>query len=171
MAGSVNKVILVGNLGRDPESRSFQNGGKVVNLRIATSETWKDRNSGERKEKTEWHSVAIFNEGLANTAERYLRKGSKVYVEGQLQTRKWQDQSGQDRYSTEVVLQGFNAVLVLLDRREGEGGGRGGWDEDAGGGDFNSSFVGSGSGGGARSGAASSRPAPFDADLDDDVPF
>jgi single-strand DNA-binding protein len=173
MAGSVNKVILVGNLGRDPESRSFQNGGKVVNLRIATSETWKDRNSGERKEKTEWHSVAIFNEGLANTAERYLRKGSKVYIEGQLQTRKWQDQSGQDRYSTEVVLQGFNAVLVLLDRREGEGGGRGGWDEDAGGGDFNSSFVGSGSGsgGGARSGAASSRPAPFDADLDDDVPF
>jgi single-strand DNA-binding protein len=171
MAGSVNKVILVGNLGRDPESRSFQNGGKVVNLRIATSETWKDRNSGERKEKTEWHSVAIFNEGLANTAERYLRKGSKVYVEGQLQTRKWQDQSGQDRYSTEVVLQGFNAVLVLLDRREGEGGGRGGWDEDAGGGDFNSSFVGSGSGGGARSGAASSRPTPFDADLDDDVPF
>jgi len=171
MAGSVNKVILVGNLGRDPESRSFQNGGKVVNLRIATSETWKDRNTGERKEKTEWHSVAIFNEGLANTAERYLRKGSKVYVEGQLQTRKWQDQSGQDRYSTEVVLQGFNAVLVLLDRREGEGGGRGGWDEDAGGGDFNSSFVGSGSGGGARSGAASSRPAPFDADLDDDVPF
>ena len=171
MAGSVNKVILVGNLGRDPESRSFQNGGKVVNLRIATSESWKDRNSGERKEKTEWHSVAIFNEGLANTAERYLRKGSKVYIEGQLQTRKWQDQSGQDRYSTEVVLQGFNAVLVLLDRREGEGGGRGGWDEDAGGGDFNSSFVGSGSGGSRGSGGGSSRPAPFDADLDDDVPF
>ena len=171
MAGSVNKVILIGNLGRDPESRAFQNGGKVVNLRIATSDTWKDRNTGERKEKTEWHSVAIFNEGLANTAERYLRKGSKVYVEGQLQTRKWQDQSGQDRYSTEVVLQGFNAVLVLLDRREGEGGGRGGWDEDTGGGDFNSSFVGSGSGAGARSGPTSSRPAPFDADLDDDVPF
>jgi len=171
MAGSVNKVILVGNLGRDPESRSFQNGGKVVNLRIATSESWKDRNSGERKEKTEWHSVAIFNEGLANTAERYLRKGSKVYIEGQLQTRKWQDQSGQDRYSTEVVLQGFNAVLVLLDRREGEGGGRGGWDEDAGGGDFNSSFVGSGSGGSRGSSGGSSRPAPFDADLDDDVPF
>ena len=170
MAGSVNKVILVGNLGRDPESRSFQNGGKVVNLRIATSETWKDRNSGERKEKTEWHSVAIFNEGLANTAERYLRKGSKVYIEGQLQTRKWQDQSGQDRYSTEVVLQGFNAVLVLLDRREGEGGGRGGWDEDAGGGDFNSSFVGSG-GGSRGGGGGGSRPAPFDADLDDDVPF
>ena len=171
MAGSVNKVILVGNLGRDPESRSFQNGGKVVNLRIATSETWKDRNTGERKEKTEWHSVAIFSEGLANVAEKYLRKGSKVYIEGQLQTRKWQDQSGQDRYSTEVVLQGFNAVLVLLDRREGEGGGRGGWDEDAGGGDFNSSFVGSGSGGSRGSSGGSSRPAPFDADLDDDVPF
>ena len=172
MAGSVNKVILVGNLGRDPESRSFQNGGKVVNLRIATSETWKDRNSGERREKTEWHSVAIFNEALANTAERFLRKGSKVYIEGQLQTRKWQDQSGQDSYSTEIVLQGFNAVLVLLDRREGEGGGRGGWDEDAGGGDFNSSFVGSGGGSrGGGSGGGSSRPAAFDSDLDDDVPF
>jgi single-strand DNA-binding protein len=173
MAGSVNKVILVGNLGRDPESRSFQNGGKVVNLRIATSESWKDRNSGERKEKTEWHSVAIFNEGLANTAERYLRKGSKVYIEGQLQTRKWQGQDGQDKYSTEVVLQGFNAVLVLLDRREGEGGGRsGGWEEDAGGNDFNSSFVGSG-GGAARGGGSTGggRPAAFDSDLDDDVPF
>ncbi len=175
MAGSVNKVILVGNLGRDPESRSFQNGGKVVNLRIATSETWKDRNSGERKEKTEWHSVAIFSEGLANVAEKYLRKGSKVYLEGALQTRKWQGQDGQDKYSTEIVLQGFNAVLVLLDRREGEGGGRsGGWDEDAGGNDFNnSSFVGSGGGaarGGAPSGGAG-RPAAFDSDLDDDVPF
>ncbi|MBX9815954.1 MAG: single-stranded DNA-binding protein, partial [Sphingomonas sp.] len=104
MAGSVNKVILVGNLGRDPETKSFQNGGKVVNLRIATSETWKDRNSGERKERTEWHSVAIFNEALAGVAERYLRKGSKVYIEGQLETRKWQDANGQDRYSTEVVL-------------------------------------------------------------------
>ena len=175
MAGSVNKVILVGNLGRDPESRSFQNGGKVVNLRIATSETWKDRTSGERKEKTEWHSVAIFSEGLANVAEKYLRKGSKVYLEGALQTRKWQGQDGQDKYSTEIVLQGFNAVLVLLDRREGEGGGArsGGWDEDAGGNDFNSSFVGSGGGaarGGAPSGGAG-RPAAFDSDLDDDVPF
>ncbi|HWI85447.1 MAG TPA: single-stranded DNA-binding protein [Sphingomonas sp.] len=174
MAGSVNKVILVGNLGRDPESRSFQNGGKVVNLRIATSESWKDRNSGERKEKTEWHSVAIFSEGLANVAEKYLRKGSKVYLEGALQTRKWQGQDGQDKYSTEVVLQGFNAVLVLLDRREGEGGGRsGGWDEEAGGNDFNSSFAGSG-GGGSRAGAAApsgGRPAAFDSDLDDDVPF
>ncbi len=115
MAGSVNKVILVGNLGRDPESRSFQNGGKVVELRIATSESWKDRNSGERKEKTEWHTVKIFNDGLAGVAERYLRKGSKVYIEGALATRKWQDQSGADRYSTEITLQGFNSVLVLLD--------------------------------------------------------
>ena len=119
MAGSVNKVILVGNLGRDPESRSFQNGGKVVNLRIATSESWKDKNSGERKEKTEWHSVAIFNEGLANVAERFLRKGSKVYLEGTLQTRKWQDQSGQDRYATEIVLNGFNSVLTMLDGPQG----------------------------------------------------
>jgi single-strand DNA-binding protein len=171
MAGSVNKVILVGNLGRDPESRSFQNGGKVVELRIATSESWKDRNSGERKEKTEWHTVKVFSEGLANVAEKYLRKGSKVYLEGALTTRKWQDQSGADRYSTEIVLQGFNAVLVLLDRREGEGGGRsGGWEEDAGGNDFNSSFAGSG-GGASRGGAGSSRPAAFDSDLDDDVPF
>jgi single-strand DNA-binding protein len=134
MAGSVNKVILVGNLGRDPESRSFQNGGKVVELRIATSETWKDKQSGERKERTEWHTVKVFAEGLANVAERYLRKGSKVYLEGALQTRKWQDQSGADRYSTEVVLQGFNAQLVLLDGPGGEqrsepqgGGGNSGW--------------------------------------------
>jgi len=172
MAGSVNKVILVGNLGRDPESRSFQNGGKVVELRIATSESWKDRNSGERKEKTEWHTVKVFSEGLANVAERYLRKGSKVYLEGALQTRKWQDQSGADRYSTEIVLQGFNATLVLLDRREGEGGGSS-WNEDAGGGnEFNSSFAGSGGArGGASAGGGSSRPAAFDSDLDDDVPF
>lgn len=115
MAGSVNKVILVGNLGQDPESRSFSNGGKVVNLSIATSESWKDKNSGERKEKTEWHRVAIFNEGLASIAERYLKKGSKVYLEGALQTRKWQDAEGNDRYSTEVVLQGFNSVLTMLD--------------------------------------------------------
>jgi single-strand DNA-binding protein len=125
MSGSVNKVILVGNLGRDPESRSFQNGGKVVELRIATSESWKDRNSGERKEKTEWHTVKVFNEGLANVAERYLRKGSKVYIEGALTTRKWQDQSGADRYSTEIVLQGFNSVLTMLDGPSGETGGRG----------------------------------------------
>ncbi|MBW8745765.1 MAG: single-stranded DNA-binding protein [Sphingomonas sp.] len=173
MAGSVNKVILVGNLGRDPESRSFQNGGKVVELRIATSESWKDRNSGERKEKTEWHTVKVFSEGLANVAERYLRKGSKVYLEGALQTRKWQDQSGADRYSTEIVLQGFNATLVLLDRREGEGGGSSSsWSEDAGGNDFNSSFAGAGaSRGAAGAGAGGGRPAAFDSDLDDDVPF
>ena len=116
---SVNKVILVGNLGRDPEIRSFQNGGRVVNLRIATSETWKDKTTGERKEKTEWHSVAIFSEGLCSVAERFLRKGSKVYLEGQLQTRKWTDQQGAERYSTEVVLQGFNATLVLLDDKRG----------------------------------------------------
>lgn len=115
MAGSVNKVILVGNLGRDPEVRSFQNGGKVAELRIATSESWKDRNTGERKEKTEWHTVKIFTEGLVNVAERYLRKGSKVYIEGALATRKWQDQQGNDRYSTEITLQGFNASLVMLD--------------------------------------------------------
>jgi len=182
VAGSVNKVILIGNLGRDPESRSFQNGGKVVNLRIATTESWKDRNSGERREKTEWHSVAIFNENLARIAEQYLRKGSKVYIEGQLQTRKWQDQSGQDRYSTEIVLQGFNGQLTLLD-------GRGGGGDQGGGDDYSSSFgggasgggygggggaggFGGGSGGGARggSGGAPSRP-PFDSDLDDDVPF
>ncbi|WP_343518130.1 single-stranded DNA-binding protein [Sphingomonas sp.] len=120
MAGSVNKVILLGKLGRDPESRTFSNGGKVVELRVATSETWKDRNTGERKERTEWHTVKLFSEGLANVAERYLRKGSSVYLEGQLQTRKWQDQAGADRYATEVVLQGFDAKLVLLD---GPGGG------------------------------------------------
>jgi single-strand DNA-binding protein len=165
MAGSVNKVILVGNLGRDPESRSFQNGGKVVNLRIATSESWKDRNSGERKEKTEWHSVAIFNEGLANVAERYLRKGSKVYVEGQLQTRKWQDQSGQDRYSTEIVLQGFNSVLTMLD---GPGGGSGG---GGGGGSDYDDGPGGGYGGGDSRPQSRPKPAAFDSDLDDDVPF
>lgn len=177
MAGSVNKVILVGNLGRDPESRSFQNGGKVVNLRIATSESWKDRNSGERKEKTEWHSVAIFNEGLANVAERYLRKGSKVYIEGSLQTRKWQDQNGQDKYSTEIVLQGFNSVLTMLDGAPGGGGGSGGGgggrgsDDDGwgGGGGSGGGFGGGGSRGGG--GGGSSRPPAFDADLDDDVPF
>jgi len=119
MAGSVNKVILVGNLGRDPEVRSFQNGGKVAELRIATSESWKDKTSGERKERTEWHTVKIFTEGLVSVAERFLRKGSKVYLEGQLQTRKWQDQAGADRYSTEITLQGFGGVLVLLDKNEG----------------------------------------------------
>lgn len=125
MAGSVNKVILVGNLGRDPEVRNFPNGGKVVNLRIATSETWKDKASGERKERTEWHSVAIFNEGIAKIAEQYLKKGSTVYLEGQLETRKWQDQSGSDKYSTEVVLRPFNGVMTLLGGKpSGDGGGQ-----------------------------------------------
>lgn len=123
MAGSVNKVILVGNLGRDPEVRSFPSGGKVCNLRIATSESWRDKQSGEKREKTEWHSVAIFAEGLVRVAEQYLRKGSKVYLEGQLETRKWQDQSGQERYSTEVVLRPYNSTMVLLDGREGGSGG------------------------------------------------
>ena len=176
MAGSVNKVILVGNLGRDPESRTFQNGGKVVELRIATSEQWKDRNSGERKERTEWHTVKVFNEGLANVAERYLRKGSKVYIEGALQTRKWQDQDGKDRYSTEIVLQGFNSVLTMLDGAPGGGGGGG----DRGGGGFSSGrddfggasggrddFAGASSGGGFGGGGRGG----FSDDLDDDVPF
>ncbi|MEG3181581.1 single-stranded DNA-binding protein [Sphingomonas sp. LT1P40] len=189
MAGSVNKVILVGNLGRDPEARSFSNGGKVVELRVATSESWKDRNSGEKKERTEWHTVKLFSEGLANVAERYLRKGSKVYLEGQLQTRKWQDKDGGDRYSTEIVLQGFDAKLVMLDGPGGAGGGSsggggGGRDEWGGGGndDFagqssNRGGGGGGYGGGGGGGGRSSPPAGggagggFPDDLDDDVPF
>ncbi|KZY56058.1 single-stranded DNA-binding protein, partial [Erythrobacter sp. HI0063] len=132
MAGSLNKVMLIGNLGQDPEVRSFQNGGKVCNLRIATSEQWKDRNTGERQERTEWHTVAIFSEGLINVCENYLKKGSKVFIEGKLQTRKWQDQNGQDRYSTEVVLRGFDGTLTMLDgpgggQRGGGGGGGGGY--------------------------------------------
>jgi single-strand DNA-binding protein len=182
MAGSVNKVILVGNLGRDPESRAFQNGGKVVNLRIATSDTWKDRNTGERKEKTEWHSVAIFNEGLANVAEKYLRKGSKVYIEGALQTRKWTDAQGQDKYSTEIVLQGFNSVLTMLDGAPGGGGGGGGGPRDdfggnddfgGGGGGFGGgrSSGGAAGGGGNRGGGFNQGGGGFADDLDDDVPF
>ena len=124
MAGSVNKVILIGNLGRDPEIRSFDNGGKVANLRIATSETWKDKQTGERRERTEWHSVAIFNTGLVTVAENYLKKGSKVYIEGQLETRKWQDQEGKDRYSTEVVLRPYTSTLTMLDGRQGGGEGQ-----------------------------------------------
>ncbi|MFW2831449.1 single-stranded DNA-binding protein [Sphingomonas sp. ID0503] len=179
MAGSVNKVILVGNLGRDPESRSFSNGGKVVNLRIATTETWKDRGTGERKEKTEWHSVAIFNENIGRVAEQYLRKGSQVYIEGQLQTRKWQDQQGQDRYTTEIVIQNFNGTLTLLGGR-GEGGGGGGGGYSGGGDDYG--FGGGapsgggggygGGGGGSRGGGGGQQQRPvFDSDLDDDVPF
>ena len=165
MAGSVNKVILVGNLGADPEARSLPSGGEVVNLRIATSETWNDRKSGERQERTEWHRVVIFNENLGRVAKQYLRKGSKVYLEGQLQTRKWQDNSGQDRYSTEVVLQNFRGELVLLDRREG--GGSGGF---GGGDDFEGAAF--GGGGGENKSFSQPRPQPaFDSDLDDDVPF
>jgi len=162
MAG-VNKVILVGNLGQDPESRTFSNGGEVVNLRIATSENWKDRD-GNRQERTEWHSVAIFNENLGRVAKNYLRKGSKVYIEGQLQTRKWQDQSGNDRYTTEIVLQKFRGELVLLDAR-GEGGGGGSF-----GGDDYGSSSGSFGGGGSKT-QSRPQPAAFDTDLDDDVPF
>jgi len=164
MAGSVNKVILVGNLGKDPESRTFANGGEVVSFSVATSENWKDRASGERKEKTEWHNVSIFSEGLARVAKSYLRKGSKVYLEGQLETRKWQDQSGNDRYSTDVVLRQFNSAMVLLDSR-GEGGGGG---RDFGGDDFSGGF--SGGGGGSKP-QSRPQPAAFDTDLDDDVPF
>ncbi len=177
MAGSVNKVILVGNLGKDPESRSFQNGGKVVSFSVATSESWKDKNSGERKDKTEWHNVSIFSEGLARVAEQYLKKGSKVYLEGQLETRKWQDKDGNDRFTTDVVLRNFNSSMVLLDSREGGGGGGGGGGSRGGGGDYDRDEGGRGSGGGnfggggaARSGGAS-RPSAFDSDLDDDVPF
>ncbi len=165
MAGSVNKVIIVGNLGRDPETRTFQNGGKVCNLRIATSESWKDRNTGERRERTEWHSVAIFNENLVRLAEQYLSKGSKVYIEGKLETRKWQDQSGQDRYSTEVVLRPYAGELTFLDSRDGGGGGGGG--ASGGGssdGDYGGDYGGSGGGGGGQSRA----PAR---DIDDEIPF
>jgi single-strand DNA-binding protein len=160
MAG-VNKVILVGNLGADPEARSLNNGGEVVNMRVATSENWKDRD-GNRQERTEWHNVVIFNENLGRVAKNYLRKGSKVYLEGQLQTRKWQDQSGNDKYTTEVVLQRFRGELVLLDSREGAAGGRG---------SFNDSY--DDFGGGSAPARTQSRPQPaaFDTDLDDDVPF
>jgi single-strand DNA-binding protein len=169
MAGSVNKVILVGNLGADPEIRRTQDGRPIANLSVATSESWRDKNSGERREKTEWHRVVIFNEGLCKIAENYLKKGSKVYLEGQLQTRKWQDQSGQDKYSTEVVLQGFNGNLTMLDgRNEGGGGGGGSRGGDyGGGGDFGGGSSGGDRGGssGGFGGGGSSR------DLDDDIPF
>ena len=168
MAGSLNKVMLIGNLGADPEVSTFQNGGKVCNLRVATTETWKDRNTGERQERTEWHTVAIFNEGLAGVAERYLKKGSKVYLEGQLQTRKWQDQSGNDRYSTEVVLRGPNSVMTMLDSAGGGGGGRsgGGYGGGSQGGGWNQGGGGSGGGSDGGPGGGSN----YD-DLDDDIPF
>jgi len=167
MAGSVNKVILIGNLGADPEIRRTQDGRPIANLRIATSESWRDKTTGERREKTEWHRVVIFNENLCRIAEQYLKKGSKVYLEGALQTRKWQDQSGQDRYSTEVVLQGFRGELTLLDRAGGGGAGAGGGDTEESGGEFGSPgptrrvAAAAGAGAGARAGA----------DMDDEIPF
>ncbi|WGH78279.1 single-stranded DNA-binding protein [Jannaschia ovalis] len=168
MAGSVNKVILIGNLGRDPEVRTFGNGGKVCNLRIATSESWRDKNSGERKEKTEWHSVAIFSEPLVRVAEQYLKKGSKIYVEGQLETRKWQDQSGNDRYSTEVVLRPYRSELTMLDGRGEGGGGGGGYDDrgSSGGGGYGGGGGQNGGGFGGGTGGAGGG-----SDMDDEIPF
>ncbi|MBW8787220.1 MAG: single-stranded DNA-binding protein [Rhizobium leguminosarum] len=195
MAGSVNKVILIGNVGADPEIRRTQDGRPIANIRLATSETWRDRNSGERREKTEWHTIVVFNEGLCKVVEQYVKKGAKLYIEGQLQTRKWQDQQGQDRYSTEVVLQGFGSTLTMLDGR-GEGGGASGGRGSAGGGnDYGDDYDGRGEGGGASGGRGSAgggndygddygAPAPssspsrggggggnFSRDLDDDIPF
>jgi single-strand DNA-binding protein len=171
MAGSVNKVILIGNLGRDPEIRTFQNGGKVCNLRIATSEQWKDKQSGERKERTEWHTVAVFQEGLVRICEQYLKKGSKVYIEGKLQTRKWQDQSGADRYSTEVVLQGYDGTLTMLDGPSGGGGGGGNQSYGGGGGgDYGGDYGGGYDSGPAQSGGGGGGRAPS-RDIDDEIPF
>lgn len=171
MAGSVNKVILVGNLGADPEVKSFQNGGRICNLRIATSEDWKDRQTGEKKERTEWHSVVLQSDGLVGVAERFLRKGSKVYIEGQLRTRKWQDQSGNDRYTTEISVAGFDGKLVMLDgAKGGSGGGNDGW--GSGGGASAGAGAGGGqSGGGWQGGSSGFGGGDFSDDLDDDVPF
>jgi single-strand DNA-binding protein len=165
MAGSVNKVILIGNLGKDPEIRRTQDGRPIANLRVATTETWRDKASGERREKTEWHSVVIFNEGLCRVAEQYLKKGAKVYIEGQLQTRKWQGQDGQDRYSTEVVLQGFNSTLTMLDSRGG-GASQGMQDDEQA--DYGAPS--NGNGGGARRGGGAGK-ANFDKPIDDEIPF
>ncbi|WP_374283162.1 single-stranded DNA-binding protein [Novosphingobium sp.] len=185
MAGSVNKVILIGNLGADPEVKSFQNGGRIANLRIATSEQWKDKNTGERKERTEWHTVVLNSDGLVGVAERYLRKGSKVYIEGQLRTRKWQDQSGNDRYTTEISVGGMGGVLTMLDGAPGGGQGGGGG-QRSGGGDWGGGSSVGGYGGGQRSGGAGSGGSSgggwnqggggssgggFGDDLDDDIPF
>jgi single-strand DNA-binding protein len=171
MAGSVNKVILVGNLGADPEVKSFQNGGRICNLRIATSEDWKDRTTGEKKERTEWHSVVLQSDGLVGVAERFLRKGSKVYIEGQLRTRKWQDQSGNDRYTTEVSIGGYDGKLVMLDgAKGGQGGGNDGW---SGGGSSSGGGGGGGQSGGGnwQGGSSGFGGGGFNDDLDDDVPF
>jgi single-strand DNA-binding protein len=174
MAGSVNKVILIGNLGQDPEVKSFQNGGRIANLRIATSENWKDKATGERKERTEWHTVVLQSDGLVGVAERYLKKGSKIYIEGQLRTRKWQDASGNDRYSTEVSV-GMNGVLTMLDNAPSSGGGGGGQRSggDWGGGGGQRSGGGSDQGGGMGGGSGSGGAARggFADDLDDDIPF
>ncbi len=167
MAGSVNKVILVGNLGRDPEVRTFQNGGKVCNLSVATSETWRDKASGERKEKTEWHRVSIYNDRLADVAEKYLKKGAKVYIEGQLETRKYTDQSGQEKYTTEVVLRQFRGELTMLDGRSGGGGGGGGGPDE----DYGAGGQSGGMGGGGGSGSAPRGGGRKSDILDDDVPF
>lgn len=178
MGGSVNKVLLVGNLGRDPEIKTFQNGGKIANFSIATSESWKDRQTGERKERVEWHNISVQGDGLIGVVERYIKKGSKVFIEGQLRTRKWQDRNGADRYTTEVVIAGMGGKLVMLDGASGGGGGGGGQRQDDGGGGW-----GGGDGGGSGRGApnmGSSSPGGwnqgaggrgFDDDLDDDVPF
>jgi single-strand DNA-binding protein len=166
MAGSVNKVILVGNLGRDPEIRRTQDGRPIANLRLATTETWRDKATGERREKTEWHTVVIFNEGLCRVAEQYLKKGAKVYVEGQLQTRKWQGQDGQDRYSTEVVLQNFNGQLTMLDGRSGAGAGAGMQEDDQAG---YAPSPSNGNGGAKRGGSSGSKN--FDKPVDDEIPF
>ena len=180
MAGSVNKVILIGNVGADPEIRRTQDGRPIANLRIATSESWRDRNSGERREKTEWHSVVVFNEGLCKVVEQYVKKGAKLYIEGALQTRKWQDQTGNDRYSTEVVLQGFNSTLTMLDGRGDAGGARGGdFGGDSGGSSFGGSSGGNYGGGGGfdqspsrGGGSRGGQPAGnFSNDMDDDIPF
>jgi single-strand DNA-binding protein len=173
MAGSVNKVILIGNLGADPEIKSFQNGGKIANIRIATSEQWKDRMTGERKERTEWHNVVINGEGLVGVVERYLKKGSKVYIEGSLRTRKWQDRDGNDKYTTEVVIAGMGGTLTMLDGAPGGGGGgsRAGSGGGAGGGSGGGWNQGGGSAGGSSGGGSGGGRPPFDDDLDDDVPF
>lgn len=167
MAGSVNKVILVGNVGKDPETRTFNNGGKVCNFSLATSESWRDKQSGEKRDKTEWHNIAVFNENLVRVIENYVKKGSKLYIEGQLQTRKWQDRDGNDRYTTEVVLQRYRGELVLLDSRGGGGDG-GGYNQDRGG--YGNVSQGAQSGGGSRSASAMEGPAQ-DFDLDDEIPF
>ena len=174
MAGSVNKVILVGNLGQDPDIRTFQNGGKIANLRIATSESWKDRNTGERRERTEWHTVVIHSEPLVRVAEQYLKKGSKVYVEGQLETRKWQDQSGADRYSTEVALRPYRSELHMLDSRGGGGGGGAAGGGSYGGGSrggYDDGGYGGGAGGGAAGGQGAGSGGSRGPDFDDEIPF